>query len=187
VYITGRFVSKPNNRSAITKAEQKLRSTNRAVDTVTTPSELGSAPEDQREAANKLAASLIHRPEPDGAVLHAVAVSLLCFKIGRITIPPPVLFALEGFSPSPPPSADGSKPAPYSVDNPPPIFAEKAQPLRRNKKELAKFLRGGWRDVPEGERWWEDALGPLEEERIARLKALDGLRTSMEALRQMVE
>jgi hypothetical protein len=36
--------------------------------------------------------------EPDGATLHYVSVNVVVFKHGRITVPPPLVFAGEGFS-----------------------------------------------------------------------------------------
>jgi hypothetical protein len=37
-------------------------------------------------------------------------------------------------------------------------------------------LRGGWRDVAEGERWWVDALGGVvEEQRKANVEGLVGV------------
>jgi hypothetical protein len=49
---------------------------------------------------------------------------------------------------------------------------------------FTKFLKGGWRDVPEDERWWEDALdGPIEEQRKANLEILDPVRKGMEGAR----
>jgi hypothetical protein len=34
---------------------------------------------------------------------------------------------------------------------------------------LAKLYAGGWRAVPEGERWWEEAFAACEGERRERL------------------
>lgn len=45
--------------------------------------------------------------------------------------------------------------------------------LQDNSQHLKTFYAGGWRDVPEGERWWQDALGgEVEKKRVQGLKAL---------------
>ena len=68
-------------------------------------------------------------PEADGATLHCVSVSVLCFKIGRITVPPAIVLAAEGFSRArsastcdattpalaPPPRSATSSPSVYST------------------------------------------------------------------------
>ncbi|KAG1739115.1 uncharacterized protein EDB91DRAFT_391786 [Suillus paluster] len=136
------------------------------------------------EAMEALAAVQSRMTEPDGAVLHCVAISYICFKHGRITVPPGVILACEGFS-KPPSIAS----VPFSPQNPPAHW-EKAQALRvapsGSMPAFAKFLKGGWRDVPEGERWWEDALdGPIEEQRTANLKVLDNIRKGMEGARSI--
>ncbi|KAG2159162.1 uncharacterized protein EDB93DRAFT_1118583 [Suillus bovinus] len=132
-----------------------------------------------------LAAAQSKLPEPDGAVLHCVAISYICFKHGRITVPPGVILPCEGFSK--PPSTNPA--APFSSTNPPPHW-KKAQALRVSPSgsmpAFAKFLKGGWRDVPEDERWWEDALnGPIEEQRKANLGVLDSIRKGMEGARSI--
>ncbi len=117
--------------------------------------------------------------EPDGAILHTVAISQLCFKVGRITVPPAVVLALHGFCEPP---AQG---APYSYENPPSSFIQ-AKKIRSklhggSTRRLKAFFKDGWRDVPSGQRWWEDALGgSVEERRKARLGAMEELRRGME-------
>lgn len=151
--------------------------------------------------------SLVPTEEPDGATLHCVSVSELCFKIGRITVPPAVVLGLEGFHrlPTSPPTASSpsaSAPAPSATDkpatpataaparytyaHPPPTFL-RARALQTpedlahgNLRTLQRFLREGWRDVPAGERWWEDALGgEIEEKRRVNLERIRGVREGM--------
>lgn len=138
-------------------------------------------PSSKANSAERIA-QLIPTEEADGATLHCISVSELCFKIGRITVPPAVVFAAEGFcSPSSTSSAQ-----PYSLTNPPPNFIA-AQAMQ--KKDLAKghlktlqtFYKGGWRDVPEGDRWWETALGGETEERRKRnLEVINGVMSGMD-------
>jgi len=135
------------------------------------------------KAMEGLAAAQSKMPESDGAILHCVAISYICFKHGRITVPPGVLLPCEGFS-KPPSTASA---APFSSTNPPAHW-KKAQALRvapsGSMSTFTKFLKGGWRDVPEDERWWEDALdGPIEEQRKANLEILDPVRKGMEGAR----
>lgn len=115
--------------------------------------------------------------ELDGAILHTVAVSQLCFKVGRITVPPELALAANGFSV---PATDG---IPYSHKNPPPSFlrAKKlmSKPHGGCPEGLKDFLKGGWREVSEGawEKWWIDALGGhIEERRKTGLEAMEKLR-----------
>jgi hypothetical protein len=137
------------------------------------------------KAMEALATAQSKMPEPDGAVLHCVAISYICFKHGRITVPPGVILPCEGFS-KPPSTASA---APFSPTNPPPHW-KKAQALRiapsGSMPAFTKFLKGGWRDVPEDERWWEHALdGPIEEQRKANLDVLDSIRKGMEGARSI--
>lgn len=55
----------------------------------------------------------------------------------------------------------------------------------RELKALRALYKGGWRDVPADERWWTQALGgAVEQTRVARLPALEGLRAGMGAARE---
>ncbi|KAJ7023262.1 hypothetical protein C8F04DRAFT_1401809 [Mycena alexandri] len=107
--------------------------------------------------------------EPDGAVLYTVAVSQLCYKHGRITVPPAVILAANGFysgANASSPSANQGKPPHWDTVRA--LNAAGAMPA------LAKFYAGGWRDAPEGERWWEEAFAASEEERRARMAVFVG-------------
>ncbi|KAI0092241.1 hypothetical protein BDY19DRAFT_885016 [Irpex rosettiformis] len=128
-------------------------------------------------------AQMVPTEEPDGATVHCIGVSTQCFKIGRITIPPSLVFTCEGFAGSP---TDPSG-KPYSIDNPPPHFS-KAQELQKpdlpkgHLKTFQKFLAGRWKEIPEGERWFENALGPdVEERRRKNLEAIRGVTSGMQA------
>ncbi|KAG2069670.1 hypothetical protein BDR04DRAFT_1101342 [Suillus decipiens] len=137
------------------------------------------------KAMKALAAAQSKVPESDGAILHCVAISYICFKFGRITVPPSVVLPCEGFSK--PPSTTSA--APFSLTNPPPHW-KKVKALRvapsGSMSAFANFLKGGWRDVPEGERWWEGALdGPIEEQRKANLEVFDSIRKGMEGARSI--
>ncbi|KAI5828736.1 hypothetical protein K523DRAFT_353189 [Schizophyllum commune Tattone D] len=121
--------------------------------------------------------------EDDGAIVHTVSVSQMCFKIGRITVPPALVFATNGFSQ---PAPDGD--APYSPENPPPHWATVQSIGVKAKggsvKKMRDLLKGGWKEVPEAERWWEQALGgPVEERNKASLPAFQKIVGGMDAVR----
>lgn len=139
------------------------------------------------------AAQLKNTEESDGATLHCISISQLCYKHGRITVPPTLVLAASGFSAPPPasPSSD-SPPTPYSHANPPPHFHHaKTLISPRATRKYREFLRGGWRNVPEAERWWDNALGGVvEERRKANVEGLGGVNEPdgpMSALRRGME
>lgn len=129
--------------------------------------------------------------EQQGATLNCIAISRMCFKFGRITCPPSLVIACEGFS-NPLPKAELQFQVPYSHVNPPPHYKKHVLPLRDpnldngSLKRINKFLKGGWREVPEDQRWWEQAMGgAIEERRKANMELIDGLRSGMDGLREM--
>jgi hypothetical protein len=153
--------------------------------------------EDTAKAMKAVAARLIRTEEPDGATLHTLTISQVCFKQGRITVPPAIVLAANGFSAPPSPAAvngnghvDATRMsytslAPYSHTNPPPhwglVKSLMSKPRGGSLKALQTFFKGGWRDIPEKERWWEDALGGVvEERRKANLEALTAVRMGTE-------
>ncbi|TFY68123.1 hypothetical protein EVJ58_g1217 [Rhodofomes roseus] len=129
-------------------------------------------------------ASMVH-VEPDGATLNCVVVNALCFKTGRITIPPALVLAVEGFVAPPSAGADAEQ---FSLSNPPPFWGEVQKLIGEEPtdlRRLQKFYAGGWREVPEGERWWEKAVEGLEERRKAGMEVVGALRSGMEGVRSL--
>jgi len=124
-------------------------------------------------------ASTVH-VEPDGATLNCVVVNAICFKVGRITIPPALALAVEGFC------TPGE--VQYSPSSPPPFWGE-VQKLRgedpTDLRKLREFYAGGWRDVPEDQRWWDKALEGLEERRRVGMEVVGALRRGMEGVRSL--
>jgi len=103
--------------------------------------------------------------------------------MGRITVPPAIVCALNGFSA--PPSEFGSGLTQYSKTNPPPhwtkVKAIASVSFGGSMKNLVEFLVRGWRSVPESERWWESAFtGTVEQKRKDRLQVIGTLRSRME-------
>lgn len=200
LYIVARYVTRPTRR-------RHARTSPQSISSPPTP-ENGSLAQNGSASVEQAVAALaqadpdqngvaIRRPpivEPDGAVLHCIAVSQICFKAGRITIPPAIVLASEGFTK---PCADevaivnGVKGDAnvYSRTNPPPNWT-KSQSIRvppcGSMEAFQAFLQGGWRDVPEGERWWEAALGgSIERKRQANLEVLNALKQGLERTRTL--
>jgi hypothetical protein len=113
-------------------------------------------------------------PEPDGATLHCIAVSIICFKVNRITVPPALVLATSGFV-----AGDAPKPpqAPYWAT---------VQELTHcdARKPYLEFLKGGWRNVPAEDRWWDKALEGVEVDRKERLEVFRHLRSGLEYARE---
>ncbi|KAJ7912294.1 hypothetical protein B0H13DRAFT_2271645 [Mycena leptocephala] len=124
------------------------------------------------------------------AVLYTIAVSQLCYKQGRITVLPAVVLAANGFH-----TASASPPTPkFSLSsfsharstNPPPPHWPAVRQLTASMPALARFYAGGWRAVPEGERWWEDAFKSIALWKLSALlkafsngKKLDAFKNSI--------
>ncbi|KAM6491308.1 hypothetical protein JOM56_013547 [Amanita muscaria] len=152
--------------------------TDKALDAIST--KLGDPLEGAAHNQPRRAKVLV---EPDGAILHAIAVCRGCFKIGRITVPPALVLAINGFSA--PPAGEG---AGYSRECPPPAFLKvkelMSKQLGGSPSRMREFLKGGWRGVLE-EKWWEDALcGSIEERRKKELEVLNRLRIGFEEIRR---
>ncbi|RXW19054.1 hypothetical protein EST38_g6814 [Candolleomyces aberdarensis] len=185
-YIVHRFVSKPKKGD---RTKKQIKQTPRptvlpSLRTVSGPEEtsandtpVDSMPETSTEAALKSVANIIAAVEPDGATLHTIAVSQLCFKFGRITIPPSVAFAVNGLT--------GIESSP----NPPPHWGKvrelAAKEAGGSRKKMAEFLKGGWRNVPEDERWWEHAFADISERNAANLQEVEQVKRGMEGARQV--
>ncbi|KAK1215052.1 hypothetical protein PQX77_022355 [Marasmius sp. AFHP31] len=194
MYIVCRFVTKPRKTSQ--KAKRPIANGNGkangsesllhapVIDTTSGSSSATPLPSsspsttDPEDTIKTLTRRLVHE-EPDGAVLHTVTVSQMCCKIGRITVPPAIVFAANGLSlPSP-----GQ---PYSHSNPPPHWAKVQAMVDSGVKELGKFYRGGWKEIPAEERWWDSALGGVvEDTRKERLEVLGMLRRAMDGAKDM--
>ncbi|KAF8837537.1 hypothetical protein BDN67DRAFT_972879 [Paxillus ammoniavirescens] len=182
IYLIARFVTCPKRRNA-------SRTPPSQDSTPATPD--GMAHQNGTADVERAVAAIVAGPrapimEPDGAILHCVAVSLVCFKYGRITTPPAVVLGTEGYSKPPCPNSCISA---YSNANPPPNWV-KSQAIRvaptGNMANFQAFLKNGWRDVPESERWWEEALGgPVEEKRRANLEILESLKFGLDRARSI--
>jgi len=103
-------------------------------------------------------------PIPEGAILHATAVSQYCCKFGRITVPPRVAFIVSGF---------GN-----------PKRWERLQRVRQGqegKGKLTELLRGGWKDESEGNFWDFEECEPEGLKRGAQIRVLRDVMEALEA------
>ena len=195
-----RFVTRRSHRHAIDRSPQS--SSPSTPNDILTPAQNGSADVEHAVAAiinpnangieNTRRAPVV---EPDGAILHCVAVSQICFKRDRITVPPAVVIASEGFT-KPYGDTDtdnvdsaGAGVRSYSHTNPPPNWIKSQSvrvPPHGSMDNFLTFYRGKWREVPEGERWWEDALGgSIEAKRRANLEILESLKLGLDRVRTL--
>ena len=138
-----------------------------------------TSPLDTETALKAVAAGLIGE-ESDGATLYTIVISQVCFKIGRITVPPGIVFAVNGFT-----GVSG-----HSLANPHPEWSEAERTmsghLGGSSKKLKKFLAGGWKDIPESERWWDKSLGErIEAQRVKNISMITGLRKGLEKAREL--
>ncbi|EAU81279.2 hypothetical protein CC1G_07209 [Coprinopsis cinerea okayama7 len=117
--------------------------------------------------------------EPDGAQVHTIAISRCCFKVGRITVPPALVFSLCGMS------SEGATLSSTSVVSskdfkrgslPPHWSAVRAtcSPSNVSAKGKGK-AKGGWKEVEDPkDKWWERAFDSVKEENESRLRKLEG-------------
>ncbi|KAF8745900.1 Capsule polysaccharide biosynthesis protein, partial [Rhizoctonia solani] len=106
--------------------------------------------------------------DDDGALIHCIAVSAICFKHGRITVPPNVVLATSGYSLTE--TGDKSN------------WLNAKRLRERGTAAMTDFFRGGWK--LEENKFWQ--AGPkVEEERNRRLAELRKLTEGMNGLRQL--
>jgi hypothetical protein len=181
MYFVARFVTHPKRRNA----ERSPPSQDSSA--LATPNDM--AHQNGTVDVEQAVAAIVAGPrapilEPDGTILHCVSISQVCFKYGRMTVPPVVVLGAEGLTKPPCPNSGISS---YSHTNPPPNWV-KSQAMRvaptGDMANFQAFLKNGWRDVPESERWWEEAMGgPIEEKRRANLEILESLKFGLERAR----
>ncbi|KAF5320554.1 hypothetical protein D9611_010687 [Ephemerocybe angulata] len=134
--------------------------------------------------------------EPDGSLVHTVVVAKLCFKAGRLSIPPSIVLASNGFNT---PTSSRRVTLSSSLDSRPQLALPShwaklkriASPTHGGSiAKLYAFYRGGWRDAQDvntgSELWWETALGGyVEVHRSAALTDLRGLQEGLECARSL--
>ena len=96
--------------------------------------------------------------------MHCVSVNVLVYKHGKITVPPALVLAGEGFGATPEQGTRARKRA-----------------LSLGLSGMRGLYRGGWRAVPEGsERWWDEAMEGLEERVDRRVLKVRGVREGLD-------
>ncbi|KAH7907726.1 hypothetical protein BJ138DRAFT_1137428 [Hygrophoropsis aurantiaca] len=183
VYVISRFVSLScNGRSSKSQKSQSRMANSNPHTPPRTHSECNIVSQPERFSGDDIAsaAAQLHPYEDDNTTLYCIAISRYCFKHARITVPPSVVLACEGFSA---PQTPDIQPR-YSQTHPPPHWGQ-VQRLRNsphgNAEVFREFLKGGWRRVPESQRWWDAALAdPIESRRTRNLGLLKSLSEAME-------
>ncbi|KAG7091242.1 hypothetical protein E1B28_010293 [Marasmius oreades] len=194
VYVICRFVTnrkRPRKNATPQKTSEGTHSlihapiddTNSGSSSSATP--LPSQMSDNSDNIVKALTAKLVTEEPDGSTLHTVSISQMCYKVGRITVPPVMVFASNGMSGPPPPTSELQQQASerYSHTNPPPHWRYVRE---KSVKQMNELFKGGWKSTPPEERWWEQAMGSIaEEKRLERLEVLGRLRKAMEGMRDM--
>ncbi|KAI0049056.1 hypothetical protein FA95DRAFT_1588454 [Auriscalpium vulgare] len=189
-FLIVRFVTKPTKKSGEKTTEKagtsSLPSQTTPFPSLHTPASGTATPlpsnEPPADALKAFAEQLRGTHEPDGALVNCISINELVFKHGRITVPPALVFAADGFT-SPAPKGVAA----YGPENPPPHWAKVRDLLKAGGlSAMRTFYRGGWRDVPEGERWWEQALEGLEQRRVTNLKLIKGVREATDGARELI-
>ncbi|KAF9228231.1 hypothetical protein BS17DRAFT_328851 [Gyrodon lividus] len=180
MYLVCRFISySKNKRKTKTKQDASLvlpedSPASSGISTPVVPSDTESATPCSEEITKTLTTSLLAE-DPDGPTVHCFSISRVCFKVGRITVPPALILACEGFS-KPPKSGS------YSYNTPPPhwIHPHTIRNSSGSLNEYHGFLTRFWRDVAPEDRWWIEPLsGPVEEQRQANLEKLDAIQNGI--------
>ncbi|KAF5371328.1 hypothetical protein D9758_004223 [Tetrapyrgos nigripes] len=168
IYALCRFYTK--NKSSKSKSKSKSNSTS------------NSQTLNQSGTVETLTSQLVQGQPGNGTeeseyTLHTVSISVCCFKIGRITIPPNLVWAIDGMSSL---SSSSSTSAPPHW---PQVHSLVHSSHGGSVQKMRKFLTGGWREVPEQERWWDNAMKGVEEERVRKLGLVENLRSAMDGAR----
>jgi hypothetical protein len=121
---------------------------------------------------------VVVEPEPDDATLHCVSINVMVFKVGRITVPPALVLAGEGFGATP---EQG--------------IAARERALALGLDGMRELYRGGWRAVVSSEQggtgdadgeqkpqgvWWDEAMRGLEGRIERRMQKVVGVREGLE-------
>ncbi|KAF8256737.1 HotDog domain-containing protein [Lactarius quietus] len=161
LYVVHRFVSrhKPGLRRTAPAITNGIDSDSPSP--TPTPSDSSA---DLSADAVRAAAATAHEPEPDGATLHCISVNVMVFKQGRITVPPALVLAGEGFGAT---HLQGA--------------AARARAVELGLGGMRELHRGSWRAVPKGpERWWDAAMHGLEDRIERRVARVIGVRVGLE-------
>jgi len=161
LYVVHRFVSHHKSASRRSAPSITNRPDGDRPSSTSTPSDSSTdLPADAARAATAAA----REPEPDGATLHCISVNVMVFKHGRITVPPALVLAGEGFGAT---HAQGA--------------AARAHAAHLGHRGMRELYRGAWRAVQKGpECWWDAAMHGLEDRIEQRVARVTGVRVGLE-------
>jgi len=128
---------------------------------VTSAADPGASASAAAAAAASVAAAVQVTPEPDGATVHCVSVNVLVYKHGKITVPPALVLAGEGFGATP---EQGTR--------------ARERALSLGLGGMRELYRGGWREG--SDRWWDEAMKGIEERVDRRVLKVRGVREGLE-------
>ncbi|KAG8960726.1 hypothetical protein FRC03_006229 [Tulasnella sp. 419] len=169
----GKSSSKPNANDGV-----PVQSVENGLPSLTTPSSPSLLPQVSVEDKRFFTIPKLDNKSvvPENAVLHCVAISTYCFKIGRITVPPNVAFVGSGFG-----SRDRRRW--FRIQN----LRFSSQGASKSNKDAVKnrmsdMFRGEWKTDNEVPGFWE--LDEYEEERKLRMeKIFGGIHEGFKALK----
>ena len=178
-YVISRFVSKGNRKvgSGDSKTRERLQGAKEALQVSASSSNGIPMPHVHTPAAPDVSGFTTPNPsmissveefdslwsEAPDETLHCISMNEVCFKSGRVTVPTALVLAGAGCGLSPEKWAEVKK--------------------LRSGGQMRELVAGGWRDVPESERWWDQAMLQFEKERVRRLHVLKGMRDGLEVAR----
>ncbi|KZV66340.1 hypothetical protein PENSPDRAFT_677052 [Peniophora sp. CONT] len=189
IFLIARYVTHPAKKLKKSRAAERGHPTDGApIPDISTPASGVDTPapgsatpvpgyDGAETAAVKAVAANVPQVEADGALVNCISVNQLVFKHGRITVPPSLVLAYDGFCM---PAGTTVFEEKFSPASPPPHWKHVQELRRKGLKAERDFLRGGWKLVPEGERWWEQALEGGEELRKVNLDRVKGVREGIE-------
>ncbi|KAJ6572156.1 hypothetical protein B0H19DRAFT_937248, partial [Mycena capillaripes] len=136
---------------------------------------------DDRSGSQTSLAPLIPLKEHDGAIVHCVSINQFVFKLGRMTVPPALALACDGYSNLSPNSQ------PYSLAEPPPHWPHVRKIIKAGGATAMRNYMKSWKTVPDEERWWVTAFtGPVENQRRANLAVIQGVSKGMQGARSII-
>lgn len=136
---------------------------------------------DDRDNTQTSLGRLVPLKEHDGATVHCVSINQFVFKQGRITIPPALALACDGYSNLSPNNQ------PYTLAEPPPYWPHVRKIVKTGGVKAIRDYMKSWKTIPEEERWWDTAFtGAIENQRAANLKLIQGVSNGMHGARSII-
>uniref|UniRef100_A0A0W0GAJ1 Uncharacterized protein n=1 Tax=Moniliophthora roreri TaxID=221103 RepID=A0A0W0GAJ1_MONRR len=180
MYIICKFVTKNSNKSSRkpthttatpSSSAAFINDTSPGLSTAPTPLPATSAnPNPNLDSVDAKLNKLPSEVE-EGYTLHTISISEMCFKIGRITVPPAVVFATNGLASSP------SSTQTY----------QKVKEMLGNRgglRKLRELYKGGWKE-PEWKGLIDGAFASVDGLVKERAAVLSGVKRGLEGAKVM--